>query len=47
MASTGDIAQRYFDALSAHDLDAAAACSAPGAVDRLVGAHQRAAAAAL
>jgi glyoxylase-like metal-dependent hydrolase (beta-lactamase superfamily II)/predicted ester cyclase len=39
MASTGDIARRYFTALSAHDLDAAVACWAPGAIDRLVGAQ--------
>jgi len=39
MASTGDIAKRYFAALCAHDLDAAVACWAPGAVDRLVGAQ--------
>lgn len=37
MASTSEIARRYFDALSAHDLDAAVACWAPGSVDRLVG----------
>ncbi|MGZ4169305.1 MAG: ester cyclase [Solirubrobacteraceae bacterium] len=39
MASTSDIAKRYFAALSAHDLDAATACWKPGAVDRLVGAQ--------
>ncbi len=39
MASTADIARRYFAALSAHDLDAAVACWAPGAIDRLVGAR--------
>jgi predicted ester cyclase len=27
---------RYFEAIASHDLDAAAACWAPGAVDRLV-----------
>ncbi|HEY5190264.1 MAG TPA: nuclear transport factor 2 family protein [Solirubrobacteraceae bacterium] len=37
MASTSDTAKRYFAALSAHDLDAAVACWAPGAIDRLVG----------
>jgi steroid delta-isomerase-like uncharacterized protein len=37
MASTSDVAKRYFEALSTHDLDAAAACWAPGGVDRLVG----------
>jgi steroid delta-isomerase-like uncharacterized protein len=37
MASTSNVAKRYFEALSAHDLDAAAACWAPGGVDRLVG----------
>lgn len=37
MATTADIARRYFVALSAHDLDAAAALWAPGSVDRFVG----------
>ncbi len=37
MASTSDIAKRYFAALSEHDLDAATACWKPGAIDRLVG----------
>ena len=37
MATTADIAKRYFAALSAHDLDAALACWAPGAIDRIVG----------
>ncbi|MGA2013233.1 MAG: nuclear transport factor 2 family protein [Solirubrobacteraceae bacterium] len=37
MASTSDIAKRYFAALAAHDLDAAVACWRPGAIDRLVG----------
>jgi hydroxyacylglutathione hydrolase len=37
MASSTEIARRYFAALGAHDLDAAAECWAPGAVDRLVG----------
>ncbi|MGH2871594.1 MAG: nuclear transport factor 2 family protein, partial [Solirubrobacteraceae bacterium] len=40
MASTSEIARRYFDALAAHDLDAAVACWRPGAVDRLVGGPQ-------
>jgi hydroxyacylglutathione hydrolase len=34
MASTSDIARQYFDAVNAHDLDAAVALWAPGAVDR-------------
>lgn len=37
MPSTSDIAKRYFEALSAHDLDAAVACWAPGGVDNFVG----------
>jgi steroid delta-isomerase-like uncharacterized protein len=37
MASTAEIAKRYFAALSAHDLDAASACWAPGSIDRMVG----------
>jgi glyoxylase-like metal-dependent hydrolase (beta-lactamase superfamily II)/predicted ester cyclase len=37
MASTAEIAKRYFAALSAHDLDAATACWRPGAIDRMVG----------
>ena len=37
MASSTEIARRYFAALAAHDLDAAAACWAQGAIDRLVG----------
>jgi glyoxylase-like metal-dependent hydrolase (beta-lactamase superfamily II)/predicted ester cyclase len=40
MASSADIAKRYFAALSAHDLDAAVACWAPGAVDRFVGGEE-------
>jgi hydroxyacylglutathione hydrolase len=40
MASTGEIAKRYFAALAAHDLDAAVACWEPGAIDRLVGAQE-------
>jgi hydroxyacylglutathione hydrolase len=34
------VARRYFDALGAHDLDAALACWKPGAVDRLVGQQE-------
>lgn len=37
MATAADIAKRYFQALDEHDLDTAAGCWAPGAVDRLVG----------
>ncbi len=37
MACTSEIAKRYFDALSAHDLDAAVALWQPGAIDRFVG----------
>jgi steroid delta-isomerase-like uncharacterized protein len=37
MASTGEIAKRYFEALNAHDLDAAVALWEPGAIDRFVG----------
>lgn len=37
MASTSEIARRYFDALARHDLDAALDCWAPGAIDRFVG----------
>jgi glyoxylase-like metal-dependent hydrolase (beta-lactamase superfamily II)/predicted ester cyclase len=37
LASTSDIAKRYFAALSAHDLDDATACWKPGSIDRLVG----------
>ncbi len=36
MASTTDIARRYFEALTAHDLDAAVALWKPGAIDRFV-----------
>jgi glyoxylase-like metal-dependent hydrolase (beta-lactamase superfamily II)/predicted ester cyclase len=35
--ATSDVARRYFEALAAHDLDAALACWAPGATDRFVG----------
>jgi hydroxyacylglutathione hydrolase len=40
MASTSEITRRYFDALSVHDLDAAVACWAPGAIDRFVGGEE-------
>jgi glyoxylase-like metal-dependent hydrolase (beta-lactamase superfamily II)/predicted ester cyclase len=40
MASTSEIAKRYFDAISAHDLDAAVACWRPGAIDRFVGQQE-------
>jgi glyoxylase-like metal-dependent hydrolase (beta-lactamase superfamily II)/predicted ester cyclase len=40
LASTSDIAKRYFAALADHDLDAATACWKPGGVDRLVGAQE-------
>lgn len=40
MAPDSEIARRYFEALSGHDLDAALACWAPGAVDRLVGGEE-------
>src|SRR5258708_33418530 len=35
--STTDTAKRYFNALSAHDVDAAVACWTPGSIDRFVG----------
>jgi glyoxylase-like metal-dependent hydrolase (beta-lactamase superfamily II)/predicted ester cyclase len=35
--TTTEVAKRYFDALSAHDLDAAIDCWVQGGVDRLVG----------
>jgi glyoxylase-like metal-dependent hydrolase (beta-lactamase superfamily II)/predicted ester cyclase len=38
--STSEVAKRYFDALAAHDLDAAVACWAPGAIDRFVGQQE-------
>lgn len=38
--STTEVAKRYFDALSAHDLDAAAECWEEGGVDRLVGQQE-------
>jgi glyoxylase-like metal-dependent hydrolase (beta-lactamase superfamily II)/predicted ester cyclase len=37
MASATETAERYFKALDDHDLDAAVACWAPGAIDRMVG----------
>jgi glyoxylase-like metal-dependent hydrolase (beta-lactamase superfamily II)/predicted ester cyclase len=40
MASTSEIAKRYFAALSAHDLDAAMDCWSPGGVERLVGQQE-------
>jgi hydroxyacylglutathione hydrolase len=38
MATTGEIAKRYFAALAEHDLDAAVGCWQPGSIDRMVGA---------
>src|SRR5205807_9209228 len=38
--TSATVARRYFDALGAHDLDAALACWRPGAVDRLVGQQE-------
>jgi glyoxylase-like metal-dependent hydrolase (beta-lactamase superfamily II)/predicted ester cyclase len=38
--STSDVAKRYFQALAAHDLDAAVDCWAPGGVDRFVGQQE-------
>jgi glyoxylase-like metal-dependent hydrolase (beta-lactamase superfamily II)/predicted ester cyclase len=40
VASTSDIARRYFAALSDHDLDQATACWKPGSIDRLVGTRE-------
>jgi len=40
MPSTADVAKSYFNALAAHDLDAAMACWEPGAVDRFVGQQE-------
>jgi glyoxylase-like metal-dependent hydrolase (beta-lactamase superfamily II)/predicted ester cyclase len=40
MATTSDIAKRYFEAISAHDLDTATACWAPGGIDRFVGQQE-------
>jgi steroid delta-isomerase-like uncharacterized protein len=39
MASSAEIAKRYFAALAAHDLDAAVECWEPGGVDRMVGSE--------
>ncbi len=38
--SSDNVARRYFEALGAHDLDAAVACWRPGGVDRLVGSQE-------
>jgi glyoxylase-like metal-dependent hydrolase (beta-lactamase superfamily II)/predicted ester cyclase len=38
--STTEVAKRYFNALSAHDLDAALACWEVGGVDRMVGQQE-------
>ncbi len=38
--SAAEVAKRYFDALAAHDLDAAVECWAPGGVDRFVGQQE-------
>jgi glyoxylase-like metal-dependent hydrolase (beta-lactamase superfamily II)/predicted ester cyclase len=43
LASTSDIAKRYFAALGDRDLPEAIACWKPGAIDRLVGAQELAA----
>jgi hydroxyacylglutathione hydrolase len=40
MASTTEVVRRYFEALNAHDIDAAAECWAPGGVDRFVGQQE-------
>ena len=40
MASTAEIATRYFSALTEHDLDAALSCWKPGAIDRMVGGEE-------
>ena len=40
MATTSEIARRYFEALTAHDLDAAVAYWAPGGIDRFVGQEE-------
>jgi glyoxylase-like metal-dependent hydrolase (beta-lactamase superfamily II)/predicted ester cyclase len=37
MATTSEVARAYFDALAAHDLDAAVALWTPGSLDRMVG----------
>ncbi|MBV9164539.1 MAG: ester cyclase [Solirubrobacterales bacterium] len=38
--TTSEVAKRYFDALSAHDLDAAADCWEAGGIDRMVGQQE-------
>lgn len=43
MATTTEIAKRYFAALSAHDLETAMACWAPGCISRFVNDQQLAA----
>jgi steroid delta-isomerase-like uncharacterized protein len=40
MASTTDIARRYFEALAAHDIEGALAYWAPGGIDRFVGQQE-------
>src|SRR5436190_3280740 len=40
MASTTEVARRYFEALAVRDLDAAVECWAPGGVDRFVGQQE-------
>jgi hydroxyacylglutathione hydrolase len=39
-STSTSVARRYFDALGAHDLDAALTCWRPGAIDRLVGQQE-------
>ncbi len=38
--SSADVAKRYFEAVAAHDGDAAVACWAPGGVERVVGQRE-------
>ncbi|TMM02965.1 MAG: MBL fold metallo-hydrolase [Actinobacteria bacterium] len=40
MATTTEVARRYFEALAAHDIDAALECWAAGGVDRFVGQQE-------
>jgi hydroxyacylglutathione hydrolase len=40
MASSSEIAKRYFNALSDHDIDAALDCWAPGGIDHLIGQQE-------
>ena len=40
MASTTEVARRYFEALAAHDIDAALEYWAAGGVDRFVGQQE-------